>query len=551
MANNSRRRLSFVDLSHPQVWNKLLQYTEVTIALTKLIADFANQWMKICSLASSQLHQLVNDFRKKTETEIRAKCYVGGMMYDLWESLLLETEIESQSLKKVACIMEKNICAPLSCFIINKTLQLSINKEHRRDFDKIIEQGHANVTQIQEEYAKIYQTQGVTPAFDLIHNEYILELVGTNSFYSKYQYNILPQLLQGMEQSQLTIIDTICQNMQLMASVLQDYHEQRQSSYASFVVTSSSTNPNEELENYICSVNESNDESSTASVHIQFEPFISPINHNSRLHSMSSPNNEQLIIYAAPVIQMQLSSRCKETIERLNEIKKEKSILLAIINPPTPKTSVKQYDDQQQSEKKLLNQMNDSMKRKHHLRLIELEESVLLAQQDLLKSPPPSMNTVADNEQDAQKRNGSNMKGLWRDAFRALKTSTVTSATSANENRPSFVRRLSSRKKKSNSERERERDREKEEDKTIVDPVYETLRVAAETRKRTLANYIQQRQQTLNKQTSLNSQGSSEFDTQPSPRVTRHNDLTSSLPSPTTASSSSTTSSDNARVTNC
>ncbi len=32
------------------------------------------------------------------------------------------------------------------------------------------------------------------------------------------------------------------------------------------------------------------------------------------------------------------------------------------------------------SEKKFLNQMNDFMKKKHQLRLIELEESVLLAQ---------------------------------------------------------------------------------------------------------------------------------------------------------------------------
>ncbi len=32
------------------------------------------------------------------------------------------------------------------------------------------------------------------------------------------------------------------------------------------------------------------------------------------------------------------------------------------------------------SEKKLLNQLNDLMKKKHQLRLIELEESVLLSQ---------------------------------------------------------------------------------------------------------------------------------------------------------------------------
>ena len=56
----------------------------------------------------------------------------------------------------------------------------------------------------------------------------------------------------------------------------------------------------------------------------------------------------------------------------------------------------------------------------------------------------------------------------------------------------------------------------------MIDPVYETLKIAAETRKRTLAVYLQQRQQMLNKQSSLNSQGSSEPDAQPSPRVIRN-----------------------------
>ncbi|CAF3240764.1 unnamed protein product [Rotaria sp. Silwood2] len=96
----------------------------------------------------------------------------------------------------------------------------------------------------------------------------------------------------------------------------------------------------------------------------------------------------------------------------------------------------------------------------------------------------------------------------------------------------SFVRRFSSRKKKHHDEHE--------EDQTIIDPVYETLKIAAETRKRTIANYLQQRQQSLNKQTSLNSQGSSELDIQSSPRVARHNERTPSLRSkPPSASASS------------
>jgi len=76
-------------------------------------------------------------------------------------------------------------------------------------------------------------------------------------------------------------------------------------------------------------------------------------------------------------------------------------------------------------------------------------------------------------------------------------------------------------------------------DQPVIDPVYETLKVAAETRKRSLAIYLQQRQQSLNKQTSLNSQGSSELDVQPSPRVIRHHDsTTSSQPQASSLSSS-------------
>lgn len=44
------------------------------------------------------------------------------------------------------------------------------------------------------------------------------------------------------------------------------------------------------------------------------------------------------------------------------------------------------------------------------------------------------MSSNTDNEQDAQKRNTKNTKGLWRDAFRALKTSTISSGSGDNEN---------------------------------------------------------------------------------------------------------------------
>lgn len=38
----------------------------------------------------------------------------------------------------MACLMEKEICGPLGSFITNKSVQLSINKQHRKDLDDIL-----------------------------------------------------------------------------------------------------------------------------------------------------------------------------------------------------------------------------------------------------------------------------------------------------------------------------------------------------------------------------------------------------------------------------
>ena len=50
--------------------------------------------------------------------------------------------------------------------------------------------------QLKDEYFKVFDSCGVTCDFDLIRNQYVLELAGINSLYSKYQFNILPDFLR-------------------------------------------------------------------------------------------------------------------------------------------------------------------------------------------------------------------------------------------------------------------------------------------------------------------------------------------------------------------
>jgi hypothetical protein len=95
-------------------------------------------------------------------------------------------------------------------------------------------------------------------------------------------------------------------------------------------------------------MNEESCGSATPPVHIEFESFVPPVNklsgYNSRSQHLSPHNTDQLIVYAAPVIQTQLSGRYKETAERLKELRKEKSILLSVVN----KIPIKYHQQQQQ-----------------------------------------------------------------------------------------------------------------------------------------------------------------------------------------------------------
>jgi hypothetical protein len=51
----------------------------------------------------------------------------------------------------MACLLEKEICVPLGSFITNKSVQLSINKHHRRDLNEILEKSHEIVQDVSKD----------------------------------------------------------------------------------------------------------------------------------------------------------------------------------------------------------------------------------------------------------------------------------------------------------------------------------------------------------------------------------------------------------------
>ena len=69
-------------------------------------------------------------------------------------------------------------------------------KDQHHSFDEILTESRRMIQDVQTDYSKIYESQGVSPDYHRAHNEYVLELTGTNTLYGRYQSEILPQLLQ-------------------------------------------------------------------------------------------------------------------------------------------------------------------------------------------------------------------------------------------------------------------------------------------------------------------------------------------------------------------
>ena len=53
-------------------------------------------------------------------------------------------------MKKIACRMEKEISGPLGTSIISKTLELSINRNHRLDLDQVLDASHDILQQVHQ-----------------------------------------------------------------------------------------------------------------------------------------------------------------------------------------------------------------------------------------------------------------------------------------------------------------------------------------------------------------------------------------------------------------
>lgn len=149
-------------------------------------------------------------------------------MFQAWETLLQEVEVDSQIHSDVAGTLNRQVSRPL----IEKTFYRKIQSRkvftHRESFDTILAKTEDMLKKCRRDYSEAYQSHcrsqnnaSLANYFDA-HNAYIQQLHATNGMLQEYHNTTLPALLEELETVYLDVssivADCILQGADIVAA---------------------------------------------------------------------------------------------------------------------------------------------------------------------------------------------------------------------------------------------------------------------------------------------------------------------------------------------
>ncbi|XP_069188579.1 uncharacterized protein Stacl isoform X5 [Procambarus clarkii] len=220
--------ISFRDLTHPSANETLKAQNSVTFKLVKTVSDFTAQLSRIHEQHAEEIQRLVETFRKKNSELRNERPPCPNQMFQAWETLLQEVEVDSQIHSDVAGTLNRQVSRPL----IEKTFYRKIQSRkvftHRESFDTILAKTEDMLKKCRRDYSEAYQSHcrsqnnaSLANYFDA-HNAYIQQLHATNGMLQEYHNTTLPALLEELETVYLDVssivADCILQGADIVAA---------------------------------------------------------------------------------------------------------------------------------------------------------------------------------------------------------------------------------------------------------------------------------------------------------------------------------------------
>ncbi|XP_059476431.1 uncharacterized protein LOC132197273 isoform X6 [Neocloeon triangulifer] len=431
------------ELTHPALNEALKTHNSVTFKLVRTVSDFTQQLSQIYEQHAEELQHLVEGFRKKNAELRKERPACPSTVFHAWETLLQEVEIDSQAHSDIASILGRQVSRPLLERSFYRKIQSRKVFTHRESYDTILHKTEDMLTKCRQDYKAAFLAYMSSPSnaalasyFDA-HNAYVQQLHATNGMLEEYSQQILPQLMQELEEVYSDLCAMLADSVLQGAEIISTRAVEQGRRYDGLSALCRGVSGPQDLAHFVRS--------------LQAPP---PTNNK---HNFSPPQPPQLPTPSADEggEAAASSSNASNTAPILrNELTLER---LASIHPIRPRfdalkkeandleTQIKQLTDaldnllrmQQRSvESSLFNKANElqediSLKR-FDLRVAQIHLSAVKAQKELFAAKVESGADTSRERKMSSSSTGS-MKSKWLKAFKSLKTTSGGAAAAPKE----------------------------------------------------------------------------------------------------------------------
>ncbi|XP_065351581.1 uncharacterized protein Stacl isoform X17 [Cloeon dipterum] len=431
------------ELTHPALNEALKTHNSVTFKLVRTVSDFTQQLSQIYEQHAEELQHLVEGFRKKNAELRKERPACASSVFQAWETLLQEVEIDSQAHSDIASILGRQVSRPLLERSFYRKIQSRKVFTHRESYDTILHKTEDMLTKCRQDYKAAFlaymsspSNAGLASYFDA-HNAYVQQLHATNGMLEEYSQQILPQLLQELEEVYSDLCTMLAESVLQGAEIISARAVEQGRRYDGLGALCRGVSGPQDLAHFVRSLQAPPPSNNKHNFLPPQPPQLpTPSAEDAADAGAAAASNTG----TAPILRNELSLERLASIHpikpRFDALKKEANDLETQIKQLTDALDNLLRMQQRSVESSLYNKANElqediSLKR-FDLRVAQIHLAAVKAQKELFATKVESGAETSRERKMSSSSTGS-MKSKWLKAFKSLKTTSGGAAAAPKE----------------------------------------------------------------------------------------------------------------------
>ncbi|XP_021345795.1 uncharacterized protein LOC110445468 [Mizuhopecten yessoensis] len=459
MTSSNQAKGCYAEFTHPALKDHINQNNTSALKLAILVAEFAQQMAAAHEHFSKEIQSVISSFRRKNYELLKERPVdTPSSIYNAWETLLQETELDAQAHLDAASLLIKSVYKPLEEMATYKQSQAQRLNVFREHFDNTLQKVQNQLECAEEEYKNSYtqyqdcstpiSRENAKAQFYNAHNEYVFQIRASNRTIDEFQM-VIPKVLEELEEIYIDTSNTVNVAIESHALLLLTKANEQHKRFDELLKVCRQVNPQLDISWYVEALNP---ECPRLELH---HPCFHPAD-ITIINSEESMKNTLIVDRSTEVTLYERRCRLqKEAAELTSYIKQNQDITHTLVNICQRNLANHLYA-------KVYETQEDMCRKRNEIRIANMQLAAVRAQIDLFTS---KQNGSVEDMSD--KKSAASIKGMWKKAVKNLKT--------ASESK--IIKKGSFIKKKQIST---ESDEPEPAPSGEIDPVYSLLKCAAD-----------------------------------------------------------------------